>query len=1246
MNAENKKKIIDNLFDNQFNINNFKEFVNTVLNVKIDIDSEYKYVGIHKVFMNYIENYYIVSNYKDNEKNNILIMVVKIKDSIDDPVRARVKQREFIARHLRDKQKNGALVVFYNDKSKNWRISFIRLNYEFTSKGIEEKITPAKRLSYVVGEGETSKTVKDQFFTLTNIEESVSLEQLEGLFALEKVTNEFFKEYKNKYLDIKETLIKDENFVKEALKHDTENPESFIEGFSKKLMGQIAFIYFLQKKGWLGIEIVPESLNFEGYNRIYGRALDKEKEILSKVYFRKEKDLYILNKEELKKLDNKKESELLVGAFHNTEHFKDWGNGKKKFLRELFEKHKIEDKNNGKTFFEDYLEPLFYNNFSEDRGEKQYSAEFNCRLPFLNGGLFDPYGDYNWKETTFNLDDSLFANKEKDGILDIFDRYNFTINENDNYETEVAVDPEMLGKVFENLLEVSDRKSKGAFYTPREIVRYMTNESIMNYLLSHLEEKGISKEDLEYLFNLGEFTKEYDEQIFEKDYITDKKELKKGIFGMPSNIISHSKEIDELLRKVKIADPACGSGAFPLGILNEIVRARNILTFYINMIEVFKDKDEKNYWSRLDKKQKSRTPYKLKLYAIQNSLYGVDIEPSAIDITKLRLWLSILVDSTDNDVRPLPNLDFNFMIGNSLIDEFEGMKLFDESLLDDKVLEKKIKKSKKYVDMKLFISLEEKQQDILKEIFIKQSLFFNENDFNRKKELKNDIEELENNLIELTLNENGNHKKLEEIKKGRKERRKPYFLWKLEFAKVFKENGGFDIVIGNPPYAAEWKYKEIFRPVQNSSFGKKYYIGKMNFWYFFTSLGIELLNENGTLSYIAPGNWLTTDGGEKMRNHIMKKTIIKEFIDFGNYKIFENVLPKTMIFLLEKNINDIKTYVKYSKILNKSFLNLEEFLNKVEKKEYVYYNSILDRKNYKEGSIITFLNNINENIINKMKANKNIIYLDKNEITQGIAPNPDIIKKRNITKISENNLEEYSIKIGDPVFVVPKNYFNILTLEEKEVLKPLYETENVDRYYFNSKNNKELIYITQEIKETSYPNIIKHLLKFKEIMEERRENIKGNRKFYNLHWPREEKNFKKGEKILSIRMCPEYPIFSLTEEEAYVMLTFNIIKTGRTNMKYLTGLLNSKLVAFWLRYMGKMKGDDYQIDKKPLMNIPIKIADEDLENKIIKLVEEIIELKKLNKDTQDLENQIDEMFYDLYELTEEEKGLVRNFNSK
>ena len=1233
MNAENKKKIIDNLFDNQFNKDNFKEFVNNLLNVKVLNRSESE--KIYKVFKEYIESYHIISDYKDNEKNDILIMTIKIKDD-KDPIKARVKQREFVAKLLREWNKDGALVIFYNENSKNWRISFIRLNYEFTSKGIEEKITPAKRLSYVVGEGEASKTVKDQFFTLANIEESISLEQLEGLFALEKVTNEFFKEYKNKYLDIKETLIKDENFVSEALKHDTENPESFIEGFSKKLMGQIAFIYFLQKKGWLGIEIVPESLTFEEYNRIYERALDSEKEILNKVYFRKEKNLYTLNKEELKKLDNKNESELLVGAFHIKDYFKEWGSGKKKFLRELFNKHKAEDKNNGKTFFEDYLEPLFYNNFSEDRGEKQYSAEFNCRLPFLNGGLFDPYGDYNWKETTFNLDDSLFSNdKDNNGILDIFDRYNFTINENDNYETEVAVDPEMLGKVFENLLEVSDRKSKGAFYTPREIVRYMTNESIMNYLLSHLEEKGISKEDLEYLFNLGEFTKEYDEQIFEKDYITDKKELKKGIFGMPSNIISHSKEIDELLRKVKIADPACGSGAFPLGILNEIVRARNILTFYINMIEVFKDKDEKNYWSRLDKKQKSRTPYKLKLYAIQNSLYGVDIEPSAIDITKLRLWLSILVDSTNNDVRPLPNLDFNFMIGNSLIDEFEGMKLFDETLLDDKVLEKKLKKIKKAENMKLFRGIEEEQQDILKEIFIKQSLFFNENNSNKKKELKNDIESLENNLIKLTLTENGNHKKLEEIEKGRKERRKPYFLWKLEFAKVFKENGGFDIVIGNPPYIGEGKNKEVFLPVQNTSFGEKYYIGKMDFWYFFTSLGIELLKENGTLSYIAPNNWLTTTGGKKMRNHIMKETIIKEFIDFGDYMVFENASQQTMVFLLEKNKEKNIIKICYSKILfNKEVLvDLEKFLLKNKSDNYVYYISNIDRKKYIEDSNIVFLNNIIDTVTSKIKLQENFKF-SADEITNGIHPHHAIVTKKMLEQLKNN------YKIGDGIFVLTDDEIKKLSLNEneKKLLKPLYESELLTKYTYKKDNHKYIIYTDSSFKDISqmkeYPILKKHLDNFKEV-------ITSDNKPYGLHRARKEEFFIEN-KIVSLRKTSE-PYFCYLDKPSYFMAEFYILKTDRINMKYLTGLLNSKLVAFWLRYMGKMQGSNYQIDKEPLMNIPLKIADENIENKIIDLVDEIMELKKLNKDTQHLEKKIDEMVYDLYGLTKDEKELIRNF---
>lgn len=1231
---ENRKQtIIDKLFENRFNLDNFKDFTSQILNVKLRNRKESE--SIYTAFLSYINSYHIIGDYEDSDGNKVMIMTTKIKED-KDPVRARVKQREFVAKLLRDWHKDGALVVFYNENSKNWRMSFVRLSYEFTIKGIEEKITPAKRLSYVVGEDEACKTAKDQFLTLQDLKDSVTLDQLEEIFALEKVTNDFFKEYKNKYLDIKELLVNDKVFMNEAKKHDSEKPESFAEGFAKKLMGQIAFLYFLQKKGWLGIKIAPDNLDYEQFNRFYNRALPEEKEILETVYDRVDKNLYELNYENLAKIDNITESELLARPFINTEYFGDWGTGDKKFIRNLFELHKKRDAGNDKTFFDDYLEVLFYHNLSKERGEIQYSSDFNCRIPFLNGGLFDPYGDYDWEHTNFNLNDEVFSNKDNTGILDIFDIYNFTINENDSYETEIAVDPEMLGKVFENLLEVSDRKSKGAFYTPREIVRYMTNESIMNYLLTNLEGKDITKEDLEYLFNLGEFTKEYDQQIFEKDYIADKKPLTRNIFGMPRNIIVHAEYIDRLLADVKIVDPACGSGAFPLGLLNEIVRARNILTYYINMTEILTEKDEKNYWKRIDKKERERSLYTLKLYSIQNSLHGVDIEPSAIDITKLRLWLSILVDSNNDNVKPLPNLDFNFMIGNSLVDEFEGIKLFDESLLNDDILEKELGKGK-LGKQKALLGEETIKQDILEDIFSKQAKFFSEKNADRKKKLKEEIEELETSLIRFTLTSSGQLDKLKEIEKGRKERRKPYFLWKLEFAKVFKENAGFDIVIGNPPYIGEGKNKKVFIPVQNTEFGKKYYTGKMDFWYFFTSKGIELLKEDGILSYIAPNNWTTTTGGKKMRNHIMEEMTIKEFIDFGDYMVFENALQQTMIFLLQKNCTLPQILTDCRVVLCKEFTNsdLKDILNKNSNTKIKYFESTIDRINYKKDDSLYFVDQKISSL--QEKIGFECIYLTSNEIFSGIDVLQDFVSKRHLEK-----LENEDIRVGDGIFVLSEEEIQkmkILEKEQQDILKPFYTTEEINKYIANSQNRYFIIYTDSKYKDVSmmdeYPNLKIHLNKFQKV-------ITSVNKPYGLHRARQKDNFE-GEKVLVIRKSVEYPRFSYCNFDCYVNRTFNIIKTDRINMKYLTGLLNSKLVAFWLRYMGKMQGSNYQLDKEPLMNIPIKIATEEQQNNIIAIVDRIIELKKQDKDTKELEDKIDEMVYDLYELTEDEKELIRTF---
>lgn len=1265
MNIENKQRIIDNLLENKFDIEKFKDFVANILNVKVRNRKESD--GIYTAFLSYINTYQIISDYTDKDGKDIYIMVIKIKEE-KDPVRARVKQREFVAKLLREWHRNGALVVFYNEASKQWRISFIRLSFEFTTTGIDISITPAKRLSYVVGEGEACKTAKDQFFSLAKLEDEVSLSELEEIFALEKVTNDFFKEYKNKYLDIKELLIKDDVFMTEAKKHDIENPQSFAEGFAKKLMGQLAFLYFLQKKGWLGVKAVPDTLNLKDFNEFYKETSEKGKDVLVKVYEREDQDLFILNKEKLKELDNKIDSENLIGVFSHSKFFNKWGTGDRRFVRNLFELHKSNDKNNGKTFFDDYLEILFYNNLSKERGEGQYSLDFNCRIPFLNGGLFDPYGDYDWEKTSFNLSDEIFSNKEKTGILDIFDIYNFTINENDSYETEVAVDPEMLGKVFENLLDISDRKSKGAFYTPREIVRYMANESIMNYLLTNLEERKVSKEDLEYLFNFGEFSKEYDQQYFEQNYLIKKEALKdengKSNLDMKRTIVIHCEKIDELLKNVKIADPACGSGAFPLGILNEIVRARNVLTFYINMLEYFKEKkviDEKylkkefnnenekilydlktanlkkNYWRRKFSDEAERTLYKLKLSTIQNCLHGVDIEPSAIDITKLRLWLSILVDSDNDNVKPLPNLDFNFMIGNSLVDEFEGMKLFNESLLNDEILSKELQKKKTYQQMSLMRGTEEIKSDILKEIFSKQAEYFKEKDSQNKKLLKKEIEELENSLIIFTLETNGQISKLEEIEKGRRERRKPYFLWKLEFAKVFKENRGFDIVIGNPPYVGEKGNKELFYPIMKSSLGQ-FYMGRGDLFYFFFHLGLNLLKEKGKLAYITTNYYLTADGALNLRKDLKERSHLQKLINFNEITIFETARGQhNLITILEKDIGK-KDNKKTDTIICFEKANLkdvEEILYSSSKKAK-YYELSFENLYDGEKEYIRLEKDRLTDILDKIKLNNKSL-VDLTNIKQGLVSGAD--------KFTDSHKKKYGLDFikGTGIFVLNQEEQKEISKIDKVLLKDFYKNSDVKKYISSEMTDSKIIYITKEEDINDYPSIKDKLLKFKKILESKREAKIGRLPWYSLHWAREKEMFE-GEKII----CPQR---SYQNSFAYNDISwfssadvyFITKKEDIIDLKYLLGILNSKLCYIWLYKKGKRKGDMLELYATPLEQIPVRIISKEEQEKYIQVVNRIIELKKLDKDTQELENQIDEMVYDLYELTEEEKELIRNF---
>lgn len=476
------------------------------------------------------------------------------------------------------------------------------------------------------------------------------------------------------------------------------------------------------------------------------------------------------------------------------------------------------------------------------------------------------------------------------------------------------------------------------------------------------------------------------------------------------------------------------------------------------------------------------------------------------------------------------------------------------------------------------------------------------------------------------------------------------FSWKKEFNEVF-ENGGFDCIIGNPPYVKEYTSRETFEQIRKSHLAK-YYQGKMDLWYFFVCYGIDILKPNGLLGYIVPNNWVTNSGASILRNKVLNDSVIKSIIDFGAYMVFDSASIQTMVLILENNKKNSYSF-DYRKIEDAK-PNLKDALQLLGKEES-------DNLQYIEPEIIpkklidkflVFGDEETEELLLKIKEKQNFKLDSKKEVAQGIVPNPDIVNSRNINKIPKRKIESENISVGNGVFIVDKGYFNDLAIEEKKYIKPVYEPYLIEKYSINE-YDKEIIYITKQNFKNDCPNLLKHLSKFKEIMDDRRENLQGRLSFYHLHWPRDEYFFEQGAKILSVRKCL-LPTFTYTEDEAYVMMSFNIIKSKRIDLKYLTAFLNSKIVSFWLKHKGKMQGNIYQVDKEPLLDIPIfETKDKTKKEQIVNLVEQIIQLHKDKvkltlpnqiKMVEDriayAEDKINEIFYELYGLTSEETLIV------
>lgn len=698
------------------------------------------------------------------------------------------------------------MLFHYEDDTRwDWRFTYCR------KSGNKEESTDSKRYTFLLGPGQSCRTATDNFIALYDKRNSLEIKDIENAFNVEALSKEFFGKYKAQYEAFVNYMVDPTNgmrqhFIDTGFDHTgmaadkiRDREEKPIRDYVKKLLGRIVFLHFLQKKGWLG---VPAS--------------------------------------------------------------KEWGEGDRDFMLNIFKNANERQKEN---FLDDILEDLFTEGLDRNRSDQGdlYDTKVegfrNCRIPYLNGGLFE--------RDILDKKPSHFPASYFNGLLTMLSQYNFTIDENDPNDAEVGVDPEMLGRIFENLLE--DNKDKGAFYTPKEIVQYMCRESLIAYLQTDMREE-------------------------------DKECIRQFVTTHDASQLGELKEyIDQKLYDVKICDPAIGSGAFPMGLLRELFFCRSAIE--PNIVE---------------------NAANIKRHIIQNNIYGVDIERGAVDIARLRFWLSLIVDEKSPEA--LPNLDFKIMQGNSLLEQYKGVDL-------STMTEKKIGAGE---SLTFFDSMLDVYRKNLRD---KLTEYYACPEHDKKMQLRKDIAD----IVKQELVEQGIHIDFEDMDLSANSQ---FFLWHTWFHDVFSRpsnGGGFDIAIGNPPYISaptQIASPELNEQRQRIVASKKYKSlnEKWDLYVPFMELGMQLLCPNGVFSMIVPYPLTNQKYGKKLRKMIVEEYRLLEIADLNGTKIFENATVSNCIPFIQNSqpegelrITQIFEDKTIREVLSKSPKAL-----KLDKKNYVW----------------------------------------------------------------------------------------------------------------------------------------------------------------------------------------------------------------------------------------------------------------------------------------------------------------------
>lgn len=586
---------------------------------------------------------------------------------------------------------------------------------------------------------------------------------------------------------------------------------------------------------------------------------------------------------------------------------KGWLAGNLHYMHDLF--YDASDEVKG-DFLDKVLEPMFFgllNTRPEDRSSAPLVNGVGVKyipnaaeIPYLNGGLF--------QQEKIDEVDSCFPAGMFQSLFDFFDSYNFTIDENDPNDAEVGVDPEMLGKIFENLLE--DNKDKGAFYTPKEIVRYMCQESLTAYLQTSIDDAEVKE-------HIANFVK-----------TNDVEEL-----GGASSELAMS--IDQKLIDVKICDPAIGSGAFPMGLLRELYACRK-------SIEIFEEDNAAD----------------IKRHIIQNNIYGVDIEKGAVDIARLRFWLALIID--EKEPMPLPNLDFKIMQGNSLLESYKGVDL--------DVTSKKLKTGKDTKKTRGVLSLGFEETDVQKIIQDLVKSYFSITDHTLRAQRRQQIDKYVKDYIKVCAE--GNH----EVQDAVDELEIPndqFFLWHTYFADVF-EQGGFDIVIGNPPYGVS--IKDDYRKAVVTSWGN---VPDYEIYYYFIVLAAPLLKEKGIMSYIIPNTFLFNTFAKHFREMLVEKWNVLEILDCTKFPIFESAVVRNAINLFQKDSEGSK------KVGYRNTANVTSFSDLLEReREFMTVESLLTMN--QNWGLAYFLPTSIRNVVNLISSSPLAVKDVFPEISQGL----------------------------------------------------------------------------------------------------------------------------------------------------------------------------------------------------------------------------------------------------------------------